>query len=219
MKRLFFFCLFPAFLSASPFTGFYLGGGLGWEEFRLVNRSRDVLVVGFETIENKGSGSGLVGEGFVGWNGSFGLPHIGARIGYQGFSKTSASYVFFGVTEVWKLQGAFLDLTPGWQVCPSLLIHGIFGAGYTKYRYFGMNQFRSLFRDQTNWSFLPRLGLGLQWAFWRCLTAGFEWIYKLPGRPVWYGPSRGPQLTDQNIRQEKLRGNHFAFTLNWYFYR
>jgi len=219
MKKLILFCLLPAFLSASPFSGFYLGGGLGWDYFLLKNQQIDVEFPTAIFINNRASGSGFCGDGYVGWTRCCGAVHIGARIGYQGFSNARAVIFRQGLSEVWKRQGAFVDLLPGLQFSSCWYAHLLFGVGYTQYRFFGMNQFQELFRDQKAWSYQPRLGAGLKWAFWRCLTAGFEWIYNFPGRPVWYGPSAGLDLTDQNNHWERFAGNQFLFTLNWYFYR
>lgn len=208
-------------LAASPFSGFYCGGGIGFDYFQLHNLNFDVLTVDQRHLVKKTSGDGFRGLGFVGWTASYGAPHLGCRLGYQGFYNARGAFFGSGVEEFWKEQGVFFDITPGYQLASCWYLHAILGVGFTQYRCNGQDQFFGgrIYRNQRVWSFLPRLGAGVEWAFWKFMTAGFEWTYNLPGRPIWYGPSQGQQLLDQNTRIEKFRGNQFAFTLNWYFYR
>jgi len=222
MKKILLLCLLPTLLSASPFCGFYLGGGVGWDYFTLSERRQNQTNPDFPFFFfSKASASGFQGEGHIGWMGQWGRCHFGARVGYRGFSRDrvvrmptfSAAWA-----DLWKVQGAFFDVTPGVSICNRWLGYFIFGFGATQYHYFGRIQRDGIiFRDERRWSYLPRLGAGVEWNFWRCLSAGFDWTYLFPGKPVYSGPSRGPTETDQNTRWEKVRGNQIALTLNWYF--
>lgn len=214
-----------ALVAASPFSGFYVGGGLGWDLFNLQDRTQNVTLPGFFPFEYGSShASGFVGKGFVGWTASFGAPHLGVRVGYQGYSSDKVkSMPFPGGTSPYiesfaKQQGAFFDLIPGLQLASCLFVHLIFGVSCEKYHLFDRFNFpndHDTFRDQSRWAYSPHLGAGGQWSFCRCLTAGFEWIYNFPGNVHYPAPYF---LGDENQHRVRVRGNQFALTLNYYFY-
>jgi len=223
MKKILLFCLLPTLLSASPFCGFYLGGGVGWDWFRLQERRQNQFNPSFPFfLFSNASANGFQGEGHIGWMGQWGRGHLGARVGYRGFGRDRVERMQLfasGQADFWKIQGAFFDVTPGISICDRWLLYATLGFGATQYQYFGRftRGDMGIFRDEKRWSYLPRFGAGLEWNFWRCLTAGFQWTYLFPGRPVYSGPSKGPSERDQNTRWEKVRGNQISFTLNWYF--
>lgn len=216
-------------VASSPFSGFYVGGGVGWDLFQFQDRAQNVTLPGFFPFGYGSSHSSrFIGEGFVGWTLSFGAPHLGLRVGYHGYPSSKLKLIPFPgfspyLESFSKEQGAFLDLIPGLQLSRCLFAHLIFGVAYEKYHLFARFNFpndHDTFRDQSRWAYSPRLGAGGQWSFCRCLTAGFEWIYNFPGNVHYPAPYfLGGELGDENQHRVKVRGNQFALTLNYYFFR
>lgn len=205
----------------SPFSGFYVSGALGWDYFNQRERDQDLVQPGLfnHYFYTWGKATSFQGGGFLGWTGSFGMPHLGVRAGYQAYSRSQIIQIRGSAGNLFrKMQSVSLDLLPGLRIAPCLLVHGIFGVGYGQYRFVGYEFFTAFYRNQKRWAYFPRLGAGVQWAFWHCLTAGFEWTYQFPGNILFPGPFQQFSVQDQNERRIRLFGNQFALTFNYYFY-
>lgn len=208
----------------SPFSGFYVSGALGWDYYN--QRERDQNLVQPELFNlyyyTWAKANSFQGGGFLGWTASFGMAHLGIRAGYQAYAR--AQIIVKGgpndenASFFRKMQSVSLDLLPGLRIAPRLLVHGILGVGYGQYRFAAYEFFTAFFRNQKKRAYFPRLGAGVQWAFWRCLTAGFEWTYQFPGNILFPGPLQQFSVQDQSERRVRLFGNQFALTFNYYFY-
>lgn len=193
-------------LAASPFRGFYIGGGLGGDYFEVAQRAGP---------DFHGRDGAFRGEGFVGWTGGGSLLHIGGRAGYQGFVGSEVACAFVLIADsLSKSQGAFGDLLFGVRLPCSFYLHGIAGLGWTQYhlRPAAIELFRGV-TDQRSWALDPRVGAGIQWNFLLCFALGLEWTYNFPGRPSFSGV-----VEREYSFSPKFQGNQFALTLIWYFF-
>lgn len=218
--------LFPivAFASSggcSPFSGFYMSGEIGWDYFKTQLKNTNIVLPGGSSTFFYGKENGFQGGGFLGWTRSFGMPHIGARVGYQAYGRAEVVNIPFvrsNRIKFRKMQSLSFDLLPGLRLFDPILIHAILGAGYGQYRLVGLTQPATFFRNQKRWAWFPRVGAGAQWAFWPCLTVGFEWSYQFQVTALYRGPLNQFRVQDMNERRVRARGNQFALTFNWYFF-
>jgi len=212
----------PALLSAAPFCGPYVGGEVGWDFLCVQERRARVSITGTinPVLEGEASGNRCFGTAWFGWMVGSGCGRLGVRVGYQGFCDLHARGDM-GMGRLDKLQGGFFDVTPGVLFCNCWLAHLIVGIGYSDYRYvidFQANESsRREVRDQKRWAPNPRVGVGLQWAFWRCLTLGSEWVHNFSADVIYRVPISGMPAPDIFHRKERTSSNQVALTLNWWF--
>jgi len=212
MRSLIFLLLAPIVLSAAPFCGPFVGGGIGWDGLQVEERRANVRDGFPPLLVSEASGNDFVGFGYLGWMVGTGCSRMGLRIGYAGFSGSAVDVR----GEFDRSQGAFIDITPGIRFGNCWLAHLLFGIGWSKYHY-QIDEGVNFRRDQNRWAFNPRVGFGVQWAFWCRSTLGLEWHYKLPYNVVYRTPNNAGQGTDRFYRTERVEGNQVALTLNWYF--
>jgi len=205
--------------SAHSFCGPVLSGAVGWDFFRDQERREFFGNPSFFAISN-GSANGFCGGGFLGWLEPLGRFRYGGRVGYLGYSDDRIREMpLFQANraDFWKIQSVLFEITPALTFCRCWLVRAIFGFGFTQHQYFGREITGRVFRNERLWAAFPRFGAGLEWNFWRCLSAGFDWTYNFPGNVVYQGPKEGPSERDGNRRRQQVRGNQILFTLNWYF--
>jgi len=204
-----------------PFCGFYAGVGAGWDSMRVRQKQTNVVTASASAFHYSwGSADGFVGQGYLGWMGNWCVGAFGVRVGYQGFVGLHDRFAVFGVNTMRekKVQGAFLDLTPGYRFRQCWLAYLLFGVGYGQFGQIGEEngpRFFGFFRDSHGWTWMPRAGFGVQRAICGRWTVGFEYLHIFPATLVTYR-TRGPTFTDENTRWHRFESDQIALTLNLY---
>jgi len=166
-----------------------------------------------------GSANGFLAEGYLGWMGNWYGGAFGARIGYHGLVGVYDKFLTFSTNTIRekRIQGVFLDLTPGYRFRSCWLGTLLFGVGYDQFGQIGEENGPTFgfFRDSKGWTWMPRVGFSVQRVICGRWTIGFEYLHLFPGTLVTYF-SRGPQHIDSNTRWHRFESNQIALTLNLY---